>query len=44
MGRVTGTSTLDAKLIQPLTVMREAILHTIFLNPKKAYDALDRDR
>ena len=44
MERVTGTATLDAKLIQPLAVMREAILHTIFLNPKKAYDTLDRDR
>ena len=34
------TATLDAKLIQQLMYMREAVLHTKFLDLQKAYDAL----
>ena len=41
-GRGTGTATLKVKLIQKVSAMREAVLHTIFLDLYKAYDALDR--
>ena len=41
-GRRTGTTTLEAKLLQQLTAMREAVLHYILLDLRKAYDALDR--
>ena len=44
MGCVTGTATLEVKLIQKITAMREEVLHTIFLHLKKAYSALDRPR
>ena len=40
----TGTSTLEAKLLQKLISMREMVLHSIFLDLRKAYNALDRDR
>ena len=43
-GRVTGTATLEAKLIQQLAAMREEVLYVIFLDLTKAYDALDRSR
>ena len=43
-GRNTGTSTLEAKLIQKLTAMREEVLYVIFLGLHNAYDALDRER
>ena len=43
-GRGTGTSTLEAKLLQKIIVMRDAVLHSIFPDLRKAYDALDRDR
>ena len=40
----SGTSTLEAKLLQQLTAMREEVLYVIFLDMTKAYDALDRSR
>ena len=40
----TGTATLEAKLLQQLTAMREEVLYVIFLDLIKAYDALDRSR
>ena len=43
-GRRTGTTTFEAKLLQKLTAMREAVLHEIFLDPQKAYGTLERDR
>ena len=44
MGHGTGGATLEANLLQQLTDMREAVLHAIFLDLQKAYDALDRYR
>ena len=44
MGRETGTATLKAKLLYQLTAMREAVLFEVFLDIRKAYDALDRER
>ena len=41
-GRVTGTATLEAKLLQQLSAMREEVLYVIFLDLHKSYDALDR--
>ena len=43
-GPGTGTTTLEAKLIQQLASMREEVLYVIFLDLTKAYDALDRSR
>ena len=43
-GRGTGTSTLEAKLIQQLADMREEVLYVIFLDLTKSYGALDRSR
>ena len=43
-GRGTGTATLEAKLLQHLTAMREEVPYVIFLDLTKAYDALDRYR
>ena len=43
-GRGTGTATLTANLLQYLVAMREAVLHTIFLDLQKAYDALEQER
>ena len=43
-GGGTGTATLEAKLIQQLTAMREEFLYMIFLELTKSYDALDRSR
>ena len=43
-GRGTGTSTLKVKLLQQVTAMREAVLHTILLDLHKAYDTSDRSR
>ena len=44
MGCDTGTTYLEAKLLQPLTTMREEVLYAIFLDMQKAYDALDWNR
>ena len=43
-GRGTGTATLEANILQQLIYMRETVLHYIFLDLLKAYDALDRER
>ena len=42
--RGTGTATLEAKLLQHLTSMREAVLFEVLLDLQKAYDALYWDR
>ena len=43
-GRGTGTTTLEAKLLQQLAALREEVLYKILLDLHKAYDALDRSR
>ena len=43
VGRGTGTTTLEAKLLQQLTAMREAVLFKVFLDIQNAYNALDWD-
>ena len=43
-GHSTGTTTLEVKLIQQVTAMREEVLHAIFLDLHKVYYALDRSR
>ena len=43
-GRGTGTATLEVKLLQNLTAMREEVLHSIFLCLNKKYNALDSPR
>ena len=43
-GQVTGTASLESKLIQQITAMREAILHEIFLYLQKEYDTPDKYR
>ena len=43
-GRGTWTASLEAKLLQQLTALREEVLYEIFLDLHKAYDALDRGR
>ena len=40
----TGTANLETKLLLQLAVLREEVLYLIFLDLKKAYDALDRSR
>ena len=40
----TGTASLDAKLIQKLTKIREEVVYEVFIKIRKAYDALDRER
>ena len=40
----TGTTTLEAKLLQQLESLREEVLYVIFLDLHKAYDAMDRSR
>ena len=40
----TGTATLEAKLLQQLMAMRDAVFHTIFLDLQKVYDTLGRYR
>ena len=43
-GRGMGTANFEAKLLQQLTARREAVLFNLFLDIRKAYDALDRER
>ena len=43
-GSGTGTTTLEAKLLQQLAALREEFLYVIFLDMHKVYDALDRSR
>ena len=44
MGRGTRTASLEVKLIQQVTAVKEEVLHTILLDLHKAYEALDRSR
>ena len=41
--RVTGTATLEAKLLQHIIAMRDTVLHDIFLGLRKSYGNLIRD-
>ena len=43
-GRGTGNANLNSKLTQKIITMRETVLHVIFLDLRKAYDSLDRER
>ena len=43
-GRGTGTTTLEVKILHQVMAMRKAVIHAIFLDLHKAYDALDRSR
>ena len=38
-----GTSSLEAKMLQQLTSMKEEVLYKVFLDLKKVYDALGRE-
>ena len=42
-GRGTGTTTLEEKLLQQIIAIRDTVLHYIFLDLRKAYNALDMD-
>ena len=44
VGCGTGTTALEAKMLQQLTTMREVVLFEGFLDLQKAYDALDQGR
>ena len=41
VGQGTGTTIIVAKLLHEMTSMREAVLHIVFLDLPKAYNALD---
>ena len=43
-GCVTGTASLEAKMIQQLKATREEVILTIYLDLHKEYGDLDRDR
>ena len=43
-GHVTGTATLEAKLLQHLAALREEVLYVILLELHKSYGTLDRSR
>ena len=43
-GSGTGTTTVEAKLLQQLAALREEVLCVILLDLHKVYDALDRSR
>ena len=43
-GHGMGTASLKAKFLQHLMARREEILYEVFLDLRKAYDALDRER
>ena len=40
----TGTASTEVNLLQNLVEMREEVLYEVFLDLKKSYDALDRER
>ena len=42
-GRITGTATLEAKLLHQIIAMREMVLHSIFIDLRKAYKYLDME-
>ena len=43
-GRGTGTATLEAKLAQQLAYVEQEPLFGVYIDLRKAYDAMDRDR
>jgi len=43
-GRGTGTAILECKLVQQLAYIEQAPLYEIFIDLKKAFDAMDRER
>jgi hypothetical protein len=43
-GRGTGTATIEAKLCQQMATIQQVPLFQIYLDLRKAYDALDRER
>jgi hypothetical protein len=43
-GRGTGTAILEAKLAQQLAHLKQEPFHGVFLDLKKAFDAMDRER
>ena len=44
VGRGTGTTTLEAKLLHQLEALREEVLSVIYLELHKVYEVLDRSR
>ena len=42
-GRVTGTASFKAKLLQQLAAIREEFLYEIFIDLHKSYNALDQE-
>ena len=42
--RTSGTTTLEVKLLQKVETLREVVLHEIFLDLNKAYDAFEMSR
>ena len=42
--RGTGTASIEAKLLQQWATLKQVPLYEIFLDLRKAYDAIDRDR
>ena len=42
--RGTGAASLKAKLLQQLTEIREEVLYEVFLDLRKSYDPLNRER
>ena len=43
-GRFMETTSIEDKLIQDITGMREEVLYKVIIYLNKAYDTLDRDR
>ena len=43
-GRGTGTATAEAKLAQQLAFLEQEALHSVFVDLKKVYNAMDRER
>ena len=43
-GRGTGTATIEAKLAQQLAYIDQAALFATFIDLRKAYDTMDRER
>ena len=43
-GRRTGNTTIEVKLLQQVTSMKESVLNVILLDLHKAHNALDRYR
>ena len=42
--RGTGTATIEAKLVQQLSYIEQEPLYAVFIDLRKAFDAMDRDR